>query len=595
VYRTCTGTALRNLFAADEPSDFDSRQPREDRKHQRGATAAQQGFAWLVTLSTPAPKYTAFAPPPWAMAWRTVLPATLGLLVLAGRAHAHGLLTIPAPRAGTNQAGANKNSNTPCGSNTATKGASSATLQAGATSTIEWNFGAAHAGPCTIKIAGGADGSTGAPDFTTVQTVTGGDIQQCNTVTSATVTVPAGLPAGPAILQWHWQGDGSYDNCADVTIAGGAAASAASAAQQVDQPDYGEVQVTFAGTAGVSDTDSWKAGVVAVIAKHTGIDANRVEIVSITAGSMVVLFRLWDAPDGVDVAVDADEAVDRLDEQLQCKDGYSCDGIMSSAEFQCCYEGHHVMKGGGASAKTVILVVIVLVACGAGLLGLGMLVMRQRRRQAQQDAKSGRWEPDQSAGAPAVSSRPGEDPKGDSVPADVETSSTGDASMLQRVRSAGTRFVGSVQSKLRKAPPPALPPSSIAGGGRTGNAAARWGTLRGATVTAGAFASSSSGRKPPPPIPRPTPVARPAPSLDTLSPESGQPQAKAQAPPLAAMQRALPARSATPPRPMPAKAAAAGADGGQRRPKTPERPTPPRLSKPAVVAAQAGRALPTRP
>jgi hypothetical protein len=70
---------------------------------------------------------------------------------------------------------------------------------------------------------------------------------------------------------------------------------------------------------------------------------------------------------------------------------------------------------GSLGAKTVVLVVIVLVACGAGFLGLGMPVMRQRWRQAQQDAKSGRLESDQSADAPAVSSRPGEDPKGDSV------------------------------------------------------------------------------------------------------------------------------------------------------------------------------------
>lgn len=269
-----------------------------------------------------------------------VLPLVLALLALAHGTDAHGLLTKPAPRTGTNQAGANKNSNTPCGSATATKETSSATLQAGATSTIEWRFGAAHAGPCTIKIAGGAAGATGAPDFSNVPTVTGGDITACNTVTTATITVPADIPSGPAVLQWHWQGDGSYDNCADITIAGGAAASAAAAAQVVDQPDYGDVQVTFSGNVGVTDTDTWKASVVKLIAQHTGIDANRVEIVSVTAGSIVVLFRLWDAPDGVDVAVDADEAVDRLDEQLQCKDGYECKGIMSSPEFQCCYEGH---------------------------------------------------------------------------------------------------------------------------------------------------------------------------------------------------------------------------------------------------------------
>jgi predicted carbohydrate-binding protein with CBM5 and CBM33 domain len=160
--------------------------------------------------------------------------ATVALTMLAPLVRGHGLLATPTPRTGTTQAGGNKNSGTPCGRNTATKGAISATLAAGSQTTVSWTMGAAHNGPCTIKIAGGDPG--GAPDFSNVAVVAGGQIAACNAQPrSATITVPAGLPAGDAVLQWFWQGDGTYENCADITITGGAPTPAPTADQAAAQ------------------------------------------------------------------------------------------------------------------------------------------------------------------------------------------------------------------------------------------------------------------------------------------------------------------------------------------------------------------------
>ena len=63
-----------------------------------------------------------------------------------------------------------------------------------------------------------------------------GKIAACNAQPrSATITVPAGLPAGDAVLQWLWQGDGTYENCADITITGGAPSPAPTADQAAAQ------------------------------------------------------------------------------------------------------------------------------------------------------------------------------------------------------------------------------------------------------------------------------------------------------------------------------------------------------------------------
>ena len=143
-------------------------------------------------------------------------------------------MTTPAPRAGTNQAGGNKGGGAgPCGpQNAATP---QVTLAAGAQTTVEWDINAAHGGSCEIKVAP-TDGELEAA------TAIGGNFP-CGTngqATTRTVTIPADTPAGRAVLQWYWTGDGPYWNCADVTITGGgggAAASTAAGGASVDTVD----------------------------------------------------------------------------------------------------------------------------------------------------------------------------------------------------------------------------------------------------------------------------------------------------------------------------------------------------------------------
>ena len=141
-------------------------------------------------------------------------------------------MTSPAPRAGTNQADGNKGGGAgPCGpQNAATP---QVTLAAGAQTTVEWDINAPHGGSCEIKVAP-TDGELEAA------TAIGGNFP-CGTngqATTRTVTIPADTPAGRAVLQWYWTGDGPYWNCADVTITGGgggAAASAAAGGASVDE------------------------------------------------------------------------------------------------------------------------------------------------------------------------------------------------------------------------------------------------------------------------------------------------------------------------------------------------------------------------
>lgn len=158
------------------------------------------------------------------------------LLTTAHGVEGHGMLSVPTPRTGTTIAGNNKNSGTPCGSSTNTKGGIVATFTAGQTTTVRWGLEAAHNGPCTVKIAGGDPG--GEPNFENLQPVTGGSITACNAAATTTVTIPADLPPGDAVLQWFWNGDGTYENCADITIqaaggAGGGSAQAGNAAGSV--------------------------------------------------------------------------------------------------------------------------------------------------------------------------------------------------------------------------------------------------------------------------------------------------------------------------------------------------------------------------
>eukprot|EP01051_Picozoa_sp_SAG22_P024670 SAG22_NODE_6945_length_792_cov_1.405483_2_plen_83_part_00 len=70
--------------------------------------------------------------------------AALALLLFAAGVDSHGMMTIPAARDGTQVAGPNKGGDKgPCGKGVATlvaKGAVSATLAAGAETTVEWRM-----------------------------------------------------------------------------------------------------------------------------------------------------------------------------------------------------------------------------------------------------------------------------------------------------------------------------------------------------------------------------------------------------------------------------------------------------------------------
>ena len=159
------------------------------------------------------------------------LPQLLLLLLLTTRvprAGGHGMLSVPTPRAGTTIAGNNKNSGTPCGSSTNTKGPSVGTFTQGQTTAVQWALNAGHNGPCEIRIAGGDPG--GEPNFAALQPITGGTITACNAAAQATVTIPVNLPPGDAVLQWYWDGDGDYHNCADITIQAAAATGTGSSA-----------------------------------------------------------------------------------------------------------------------------------------------------------------------------------------------------------------------------------------------------------------------------------------------------------------------------------------------------------------------------
>ena len=287
-----------------------------------------------------------------------VLVALAGLL-LVPHARAHGMLSLPVPRTGTEMAGGNKNSGTVCGSNTATKGTPTATLTAGAATTVNWQFGANHGGPCTIKLASGAAGSLGEPDFDAAADLGSGEFA-CGDETK-TVNIPAGTPAGDGVLQWHWQGDGAYDDCADVTIA----AAGPPPPPPPPAPDFADVEVIFSNDP-VSVTDSWRASVKQEISEHVGIDVQRIEIAEESAASLRILFRFWDAPD--ESGVGADQAADALNEQLSCNpEQDDCEGIMNEMEFGCCYQSHQVLAGGGYYSPGKIGAIVFLLCCAAAL------------------------------------------------------------------------------------------------------------------------------------------------------------------------------------------------------------------------------------
>eukprot|EP01048_Picozoa_sp_COSAG05_P019989 COSAG05_NODE_3284_length_2177_cov_2.952358_2_plen_475_part_00 len=372
---------------------------------------------------------------------KAVAPLALLALLLPRRTSAHGMLSVPTPRTGTAMAGGNKNSGTPCGSATNTKGAATATLAAGAATTVKWTFGANHGGPCTIKLASGTQGGAGEPDFSTAADLGGGEFA-CGDETK-TVTVPANTPAGAGVLQWHWQGDGAYDDCADVTIS----AAGPPPGPPPPAPDFADVEVIFSNDP-VSVTESWRNSIKAEISTHVGIDVARIEIAEESAASLRILFRFWDAPD--ESGVGADQAADELSEQLSCNpEEDDCEGIMAELEFSCCYQSHQVVAGGGynSPAKIGAIVVLLIVAL---LLGAAAFVywmkgneLTIRGKTYTLPALGGGFNKGQPRPSPQASD-------GEAFEVENQLATHGDTSALGRVKGMASKLRG-------KVPPPSLP------------------------------------------------------------------------------------------------------------------------------------------
>ena len=128
------------------------------------------------------------------------------LAALAVTANAHGLMTNPAPRTGTTQAGGNKGNNAgPCGQNTANAGNPTATVNAGGEIELNWEINARHGGDCEISYAPGAVGEPNNLQSLTPRFDCGNNGNE-----QRTVTLPPGAADGPGVLQWQWDGDAPY-------------------------------------------------------------------------------------------------------------------------------------------------------------------------------------------------------------------------------------------------------------------------------------------------------------------------------------------------------------------------------------------------
>jgi hypothetical protein len=158
------------------------------------------------------------------MVWTFVF----GILALAA---GHGYMEAPQPRAGTSAAGNNKGRNRgPCGAGTQlqTQGSPVATYVAGQQVQITWRTTIPHGGTCRISLTTESVGvpadvdGTGRLDGTKngVYQLTN-DFPCCKTRTreTATITIPEGVSCTNCVLQWFWDGDSNYYNCADISIA----------------------------------------------------------------------------------------------------------------------------------------------------------------------------------------------------------------------------------------------------------------------------------------------------------------------------------------------------------------------------------------
>ncbi len=204
---------------------------------------------------------------------------------------------------------------------------------------MRYRLDAAHNGPCEVRIAatqGGLDGAA-------VLARNGA----CNQQDDLTVTVPAEL-SGNAVLQWYWDGDGPYYDCADITVRAGAAASATAGgalSTDVDDPvPYAEVEVVFSND--MADVEAaggeWQTGVIRAIAANVGIPASRIEIARIVPGSIRVFIRFLEdltADEDGEEVLSADDSARLFSEQLEAGTD-----VMSDPSFACCYESHEITQ-----------------------------------------------------------------------------------------------------------------------------------------------------------------------------------------------------------------------------------------------------------
>jgi hypothetical protein len=394
----------------------------------------------------------------------------------------HGMLTVPAPRDGTQNAGPNKGGAAePCGTATATAATPTVTLAAGAPTTVEWRLNAAHGGPCEIRIAATDDALAGTAPLETVGA--------CNGQDSVGITVPAGI-TGNAVMQWYWDGDGPYYDCADITVTGGTAAAAGGAAASAAatgaaasgsaeaEPAFAEVEVVFSND--IADvSDEWETRVIRAVATNVGISASRIEIAEILPGSIRVIFRFFedlaaDASDDED-ALSADDSAKKLAEQLD-----SGTGIMTSPDFECCYTSYEITQWASPGMEYLKWFLMFLLIAGAIVGALKFLKWKKEQGPVKAELKLRQQDKEAAAAA------------GDDVENEAKggSSGTGDTEVSRPVVASAVPDAASALP-AKPSPPPleglegrffaaaAASPSGEGGGG--GGAGGGWGTMRAAS------------------------------------------------------------------------------------------------------------------
>jgi hypothetical protein len=172
----------------------------------------------------------------------------------ASTAAGHGLMVFPGPRTGTTEAGDNKQPLVgpnvgvdigPCGSGTLlnTMNTPNITVLAGATLEVSWQCNIVHdAQACHIRLS--ANATQGKPPTESFADIASGKFTCCVAPgkESRRVRIPPNAPHGPAVLQWTWDGDSMYYDCADIFVNnpnGGGYFSSPFQVYKIDDPNDG--------------------------------------------------------------------------------------------------------------------------------------------------------------------------------------------------------------------------------------------------------------------------------------------------------------------------------------------------------------------